>query len=1802
MTIGSDIEIKNPAGVVLLTTGFSNSDSRKREIMKENSLMLTFNLATPIDFPLGSYVEYEGEKLSLLTIQPPQEVSLQEYHYELVFETPEMRFRDFILFYPRQDLLESNWSLTSDPASFMIIAIDNIRRAFNDNSWNVGTVEPDEIMSISFSDINIFDGLTQIAETYEAEWYVTGKTLHLLNKVIYGAEVELKRGVQISEIERNEGESQLITRLYPFGSTRNLEYNYRGTDLVVDGIVQRRLRIPANKGNYIDVRPGLNPEEIIEGVKIFEEVYPKRVGTITAIREGETTPNDAGETDIVFYFKDSGLTFLTDYILPGETLKVRFVSGDLNGRDFDLGFDEEQQEFEIINEELSDYLTLPNETLKPRIGDEYVLYNFDIKMVGSTYVPAAEQELYDEAVRWLEYNSKDTDIYNCTTNPIRCRKDDIDLEVGQKVSLKSILFKDGVRNSRILGYEKNLYEPYKCTYIVGDNSKYSRIENIERSINQIQYAEKIYTNGVTGGSGGGVYLIKEYDNSTPTDFNTFSAKRIKRDYLRKNAEDTAAELITFDKGLHVGDFTEGFLGGGAAINIDEDGVTTVETDKLIVRKYAKFFELIIERLSHIGGQLILSPARMECVEVEEFPSYYRCYFDTGENNEFVQEFVAGDQARCQVFTGSGTKYYWRLVTLTGTNFIDLSKTDFDAGSDIPEAGDKIVQLGNRNNLERQNAQILSSFGEDAPSYKQYEKINSYSLYQKEVTIISPSGNKFTGKFTASDGVNFIDFITTAFHLGNANTFIDFDPTANSGAGKFTVRGIISQSQSGDEFPIGTPRGVYNPVVTYFKGDSVTYNGSTYMYINDVSSSGNVPTNTGYWTVIASRGADGQSGSYKGFVFKQSYTQPDTPTGTNIIPTGWLDAPVGTTNSITDISHVGTWTLQSDGMRKSPAIGNSAITKSRINFTTTKENQIISIYLKVSSESGFDFGLVGLLDNSNLTISTNYTDRISGETEKSITINVANAGAHFIEVAYAKDSSSVAGSDCCFYRFAEDFPWWMSTSLISFTDGSWKAGTWSSPVKVTGEDGEPGLDGKYWDYRYAVSENQPAVPSGLNPTGWSNTPPEVTSGKYLWMSFCEKNADQTQILQDWSSPVRISGEDGRSPYYLDLTNENASIACDYNGNAVGVMPSCVVNVYTGSSILSGVTFKYVVSGCVINISTGVYVSTNSFQLTTISVDNATVTVTARMGVTDIGTATMNISKVRAGSPGENAVVYWIEPSVSAIQRDKDGVTTPSTISCVKMKQIGGQTATTTTEKTLRYKLSNGVETNYSGSISVSSTSVVWIDFILYDGAIVLDRERVPVVSDGTDGANGENGTGGKYTEYRFAKSASTTAYPTPFNPKYNNPNYPNTGESPYSVSMPSLGALEYLWMTKVEKDYKGDILQDWSTPIRFSPVDGQNGQKGSSPALVYRGIYNQNPNGTTATLTYYGNEYRVDAVKYGSTYYVARIDAGTFSSILPTNTAKWNPFGASFESIATGLLLAEMANIGDWIIKNKMIVSPLDYNGNTISSENMLDANLRLLSKALLNGNTGDIMFNNKDTLGNKQSVYIGGSQGVLHCEISNAIGSGLNCDGIGVVGKGISSVPNGFGGNTIPGLTKDSKNSSDSRTALFAIADGNVASGTGFLAGIYARATNRSGGRAIGVRGDVDVTSDATPTSNVGDKFGGYFDNLRANGLYLGMKVVTDNELTTGTNYTTIGNGVTYLLFLNESRTTTIIIGKPEYQGRMAYIKRAGSGAVALRAYDSTTPIYTNSNIGITTLNIQNGELYMVLFYNDVWYVNKMGV
>ncbi|MBQ7438945.1 MAG: hypothetical protein IJV28_03140, partial [Paludibacteraceae bacterium] len=243
-------------------------------------------------------------------------------------------------------------------------------------------------------------------------------------------------------------------------------------------------------------------------------------------------------------------------------------------------------------------------------------------------------------------------------------------------------------------------------------------------------------------------------------------------FLRKDTEDETRYLLKLLGGaifawLKTPDWTAGgMLGTGIGAYQDAGGMWVIECDKLLVRVKAIFEELEIRRLSYVGGNLLLSGAGSVITAVEDKGTFWRCTIKNDDGTTATMNYWrAGDQARCQTFNIKAgvyqnvqNRYWWRLVTEVGEDYIDVSKSDCETSSDAPAAGDHVVQLGNRTDTERQHAIMLSAVGTDAPAITQYQGINSYRLTGRQKTRISPHGNVFTGDFYLNDGRSLLQVI------------------------------------------------------------------------------------------------------------------------------------------------------------------------------------------------------------------------------------------------------------------------------------------------------------------------------------------------------------------------------------------------------------------------------------------------------------------------------------------------------------------------------------------------------------------------------------------------------------------------------------------------------------------------------------------------------------------------------------------------------------------------------------------------------------------------------------------------------------------------------------------------------------------------------------------------------------------------------------------------------------------------------------------------------------------------------------
>lgn len=794
------IDIKDISGAILLTTLPNEGCKRKFTLMKEDYITLKFSLESPIFFKLGSCVECDFGLFEVCDLQKPVfNTDNAGYDYELQLDAHYWKWKNKVFKYtPETAGQEASWNLTASLDVQAGIVLRNLKALGykykgQDFEFSIDSTVENKAQLMSYDNINILDACFEMAKKWDCECWVTDNIIHF-GRCEFGTAVDFEIAKNVDEMTRSESQSTYATRIYAFGSTRNIPANYRPVDesVVVNGVVQKRLMLPEGIP-YIDAYPNMTTEEAIEQVVVFDEVYPRRVGTMSDITTHEYTDkieNEDGTTTEekwnAYRFKDTGITFSKDYVLPGEELKITFQSGKLNGMIFAVTFDpdgKDEQLWEIVRNE--DYgRKLPGDLLVPQNGDTYVLSGWDSTNITEMgLVAEAQLELKDKAEKHVAKSKIDPNTYSCKmVSDDAYREDGIHhlYGIGQKVNLINKAYFENGRQSRVIGFEFNLDKPYDSpVYTVGETAAYSRIGELEEKIENITLAGQTYTSG--GGSG--VYLIRRNDSTPATDSNTFSALRSLAMFLRKDQPDQTEFLIKFLAGLECGDFEQGSTGVG--VYKDEAGNWHIETDYLDVRMKFTAKEVEIQKVFHIGGAEIKSSASMKCVRVEELEDAYRCYMNTADNDGQViyNRFKVNDQAYVQTFNlerqadGTlGNHFFWRLVTAVGDDYIDLSKSVAALASDAPKAFDDIVQLGYRgtDDPSRQVAVIDAGAGEGAPYYRQYVGINSFHLPEPE-TQLKPGDNKLSGVLHIEKGstgaANLSDlpgFIQQAQQMGTVN--------------------------------------------------------------------------------------------------------------------------------------------------------------------------------------------------------------------------------------------------------------------------------------------------------------------------------------------------------------------------------------------------------------------------------------------------------------------------------------------------------------------------------------------------------------------------------------------------------------------------------------------------------------------------------------------------------------------------------------------------------------------------------------------------------------------------------------------------------------------------------------------------------------------------------------------------------------------------------------------------------------------------------------------------------------------------
>lgn len=444
------ITIKRIDGTPIMEVQERDDSKFTRVLMGEHSVRIRFDWNAFIPLPYGSFVEWKGRRFSLWGEYIPVQRE-GAFEYDIPFEAEERELNNYLFFYLSAGKMEHQWKLTAPIEQALKEVQGNLDRIHGKGAWvirnQVGTT-PTKLLE--FDSTSVFDALTKIAEAYGTEWRAEGRTL-FFGRMSEGERVRLSLGNEASRFEPQGDTAQLISRLYAFGSSRNVKSG-------------KRLTLPDDTPFISGTLRGK------EAVKIFDDVYPKYNGTISSVSFRSVKEGN------IYTIADSALKITQDKLLAGQTLKATFESGALNGLTFDLSITSEGYEI-VPNSEYGG--RLPSDTLKPALGDKYVPHGFDIDLVGKEYVPRARTTLKEKAFRWLQENNEDTRDVEVVLNPIAVAERSISITIGKPITLVNALA-GGDKVGYITKIEYPLYSPESVTIVVGKAKPLGFIERLKQ--------------------------------------------------------------------------------------------------------------------------------------------------------------------------------------------------------------------------------------------------------------------------------------------------------------------------------------------------------------------------------------------------------------------------------------------------------------------------------------------------------------------------------------------------------------------------------------------------------------------------------------------------------------------------------------------------------------------------------------------------------------------------------------------------------------------------------------------------------------------------------------------------------------------------------------------------------------------------------------------------------------------------------------------------------------------------------------------------------------------------------------------------------------------------------------------------------------------------------------------------------------------------------------------------------------------------------------------------------------------------
>lgn len=1500
-------------------------------LMGDDYISLKIVSSEWLSFAKGDKIVVGGNEYSIRATTTREIVSEGYYNYEPVFygvmyDLMKTIYRNCDK-YGKSD--KSTFDLTYTIKEFVQVLIYNLERDYP-GVWKFDedNCPETEAKTIQFSGVNCLLALQTLcnSEQFNLEFQITQdngiRTIHIGK---FGKRINPPSGADFFEWGKGNGlynlkeqkidDKAIITRLWVEGGTTNIRSDYRGyaerlqlpmqrmnqyDHTLADGTVVKAntemIGISDESKRYIEnaeLRDKIGSEE---DVKTYDNIYPKRTGKVTAVVADDICAFVDDTMDFDLNKKDDKGTV---YLVDGVSAKITFTSGRLAGQQFELnakgGYDDKTKTFKIIPFTDNRGLTIPSEETKNsffiEVGNTYKITDIYLP---EQYEKRAEEDLWYAGSDDFKEASQVKAQYALTFDRLyflQSLSSDTDtsvFEVGDYVPVKDTRF--GIEKTmRIQKLTRNLLLEHDYQITLADSTAISI--QTQTVLTVIDHENVINNNRLRdlNKAKRGWRTTEDLRNMVYDTDGYFDTENIKPNSIDTNMLTVGAKSQQF---VLSGCVLKANFGGNPNIFVATAGILshlTIDNDK--IRNW-QMNEASFE-LQSTGGYYLFA----KCSK-------------SGENGVW---YLTQEQLKFEP-TSDPNNYYF--------------------------------QVG-----------IISSLYSD----------DNFRDFQTTYGFTRINGNTITtGRIITSDGECYLDLDGNKFRIGDSTSSIDWNVSAKS---RLTLKNVSVASGSGDVVPLGVYRGVWNKDYIYYYGDEVSYTDNsgatcTYRYNHATPSKGIVPTNTVYWGVVAqgANGKNGVNGSTFYFIYTAESSTPSTPTFTD--PTSligqsvWsLKPPTPTSGKFVYMSQAmlnartntfGTWStpiritglngengadgtdiefiyLRNTGDTPSkPASVNkddyvpSGWTDSPSGITATYPYEWVCVRTKPSGSgtwSAFSTPVIWAKwgDKGTDGDGTEYVFKRTEVETAPDAILVSSATDGYVPTGWTDEPSGVSA----------DYPFeWVS--VRHKTNGKWgafsKPTLWNNYVVwnpnlleqtefesmdrldrwdvVSCYNGGSGIDTSIAhintsgvdghncfydrnDKRYSESVYKEVLRQTLQ----SSTVKKLQPSTWYTFSFWAKCGTNTMTINETSSAYGFAK---RTLYLKKGSKYRLTFSGRIDAKAKSDGKELRVFVWqTGWAWSKSVAVSNTYNSVGILYFDDVP-SDGEYQLTAYMYDST---------APRTGTVTLNWIRLLEVD-GAIFHTYIFPSAIDTTKVFVDGVQKNNVIGadCA----VGYKASESWVKHTVTFKTKSSFADTECVLFRLLPIIIDGNSQYLYICMPKLELGKVVTAYDANSSDNRPD-----YQEYRFAKNGSRNSAPVLVKT--------DAEPSGWTTIQPTVGTLEYLWMIVAKKSATGALLENWSEPVRITPYDGKDGENGKSPAMVYRGVYDSNK-------TYYGNQYRVDAVKYNGTYYVARIDAGEFYNVAPTNTSRWNNFGAQFESVATGLLLAENANIAGWIFKNGKLYS------------------------------------------------------------------------------------------------------------------------------------------------------------------------------------------------------------------------------------------------------------------------------------------